>query len=68
MPQSRTNSSCILMLDNWRGVAIPLVLLDHATKGFPVASLHRLLRLGATGVAIVIAKPPCARKLRSSHL
>jgi peptidoglycan/LPS O-acetylase OafA/YrhL len=55
MAQSKTNSSRILILDGWRGVAIALVLIDHASKGLYTGSLHRFLRLGATGVAIFFA-------------
>lgn len=42
-------------LDGWRGVAILLVLIDHATDGIGTGRMHQFLRLGATGVGLFFA-------------
>ena len=53
---NRTSESLrVPSLDGWRGVAILLVLLDHATEDAFTGSLHHALRLGATGVGIFFA-------------
>ena len=42
-------------LDGWRGVAILLVLIDHASELTHSALLHKVTRVGATGVGLFFA-------------
>jgi peptidoglycan/LPS O-acetylase OafA/YrhL len=42
-------------LDGWRGIAILLVLIDHAGELFHSSLIHKATRVGATGVGIFFA-------------
>jgi peptidoglycan/LPS O-acetylase OafA/YrhL len=42
-------------LDGWRGIAILLVLTDHAGELFHSSLIHKATRVGATGVGIFFA-------------
>jgi peptidoglycan/LPS O-acetylase OafA/YrhL len=55
MPDLNRETNYIPTLDGWRGVAILLVLVDHATEGLGSGLVHSCMRLGATGVGLFFA-------------
>jgi peptidoglycan/LPS O-acetylase OafA/YrhL len=59
MPQPGSNQQSqtrrIPTLDGWRGVAIILVLIDHTAESIHQQLIHKVTRVGATGVGIFFA-------------
>jgi peptidoglycan/LPS O-acetylase OafA/YrhL len=51
----KRETNYIPTLDGWRGIAILLVVLDHATDGIGTGLSREVLRVGATGVSLFFA-------------